>query len=186
MSQAEIKKGAEQKMQRSIDAFKNDLAKIRTGRAHTGLLDHILVDYYGSNVPISQVANLTLIDARTIGVQPWEKKMVGVVEKAIRESDLGLNPATQGDQIRVPMPALTEERRRELTKVVKSEGETAKVAVRNLRRDANEQLKKLVKDKEISEDDERRAGDEVQKLTDKFVAEIDKLVHTKEAEIMTV
>ena len=186
MSLAEIKKGAEQKMQRSIEAFKSDLAKIRTGRAHTGLLDHIQVDYYGSNVPISQVANLTLIDARTIGVQPWEKKMVAVVEKAIRESDLGLNPATQGDQIRVPMPALTEERRRELTKVVKSEGETAKVAVRNLRRDANEQLKKLVKDKEISEDDERRASDEVQKLTDKYVAEIEKLVHTKEAEIMTV
>ena len=186
MSVADIKKGAEQKMQRSIDAFKNDLSKIRTGRAHTGLLDHIQCDYYGSPVPISQVANLTLIDARTIGVQPWEKKMVQVVEKAIRESDLGLNPATQGDVIRVPMPALTEERRRELTKVVKSEAETAKVAVRNLRRDANEQLKKLVKDKEISEDDERRAGDDVQKLTDKFVAEIDKLVVTKEAEIMTV
>jgi len=173
-------------MQRSIDAFKNDLSKIRTGRAHTGLLDHIQCDYYGSPVPISQVANLTLIDARTIGVQPWEKKMVQVVEKAIRESDLGLNPATHGDVIRVPMPALTEERRRELTKVVRSEAETAKVAVRNLRRDANEQLKKLVKDKEISEDDERRAGDDVQKLTDKFVAEIDKLVTTKEAEILTV
>jgi len=186
MSVADTKKSAEQKMQRSIDAFKNDLSKIRTGRAHTGLLDHIQVDYYGSPVPISQVANLTLIDARTIGVQPWEKKMVPVVEKAIRESDLGLNPATQGDLIRVPMPALTEERRRELTKVVKSEAETAKVAVRNLRRDANEQLKKLVKDKEISEDDERRAGDDVQKLTDKFVTEIDKLVVTKEAEIMTV
>ena len=186
MSVADIKKGAEQKMQRSIDAFKSDLAKIRTGRAHTGLLDHIQVDYYGSAVPISQVANLTLVDARTIGVQPWEKKMVSVIEKAIRESDLGLNPATQGDLIRVPMPALTEERRKELTKVVKSEGETAKIAVRNLRRDANETLKKLVKDKEISEDDERRAGDDVQKLTDKFVAEIDKLVTTKEAEIMTV
>ncbi|HEY2024378.1 ribosome recycling factor [Paraburkholderia sp.] len=186
MSVADIKKGAEQKMQRSIDAFRNDLSKIRTGRAHTGLLDHIQCDYYGSPVPISQVANLTLIDARTIGVQPWEKKMVQVVEKAIRESDLGLNPATHGDVIRVPMPALTEERRRELTKVVRSEAETAKVAVRNLRRDANEQLKKLVKDKEISEDDERRAGDDVQKLTDKFVAEIDKLVVTKEAEIMTV
>ena len=186
MAVADIKKGTEQKMQRSIDAFKNDLSKIRTGRAHTGLLDHIQVDYYGSPVPISQVANLTLVDARTIGVQPWEKKMVQVVEKAIRESDLGLNPATSGDQIRVPMPALTEERRRELTKVVRSEGETAKVAVRNLRRDANEQLKKLVKDKEISEDDERRSSDEVQKLTDRFVAEIDKLVQTKEAEIMTV
>jgi ribosome recycling factor len=186
MSVADTKKSAEQKMQRSIDAFKNDLSKIRTGRAHTGLLDHIQVDYYGSPVPISQVANLTLIDARTIGVQPWEKKMITVVEKAIRESDLGLNPASQGDVIRVPMPALTEERRRELTKVVKSEAETAKVAVRNLRRDANETLKKLVKDKEISEDDERRAGDDIQKLTDKFVAEIDKLVTTKEAEIMTV
>ncbi|MGF6238296.1 MULTISPECIES: ribosome recycling factor [Paraburkholderia] len=186
MSVADIRKGVEQKMQRSIDAFKNDLSKIRTGRAHTGLLDHIQVDYYGSPVPISQVANLTLIDARTIGVQPWEKKMVPVVEKAIRESDLGLNPATQGDVIRVPMPALTEERRRELTKVARSEAETAKIAVRNLRRDANEQLKKLVKDKEISEDDERRAGDDVQKLTDKFVSEIDKLVTTKEAEIMTV
>jgi ribosome recycling factor len=186
MTVADIKKSADQKMVRSLEAFKNDLAKIRTGRAHTGLLDHIQVDYYGSNVPISQVANLTLIDARTIGVQPWEKKMVAVVEKAIRESDLGLNPATQGDLIRVPMPALTEERRRELTKVVKSEGESAKVAVRNLRRDANDQLKKLLKDKEISEDDERRAQDEVQKLTDKFVAEIDKLVQTKESEIMTV
>jgi ribosome recycling factor len=186
MSVADIKKSVDQKMQRSIEAFKADLAKIRTGRAHTGLLDHIQVDYYGSNVPISQVANMTLVDARTIGVQPWEKKMVPVVEKAIRESDLGLNPATQGDLIRVPKPALTEERRRELTKVVKSEGETAKVAVRNLRRDANDQLKKSVKDKEISEDDERRASEEVQKLTDKFVAEIDKLVQTKESEIMTV
>ncbi|HKT94213.1 ribosome recycling factor [Paraburkholderia acidiphila] len=186
MAVADIKKGAEQKMQRSIDAFKSDLAKIRTGRAHTGLLDHIQVDYYGSPVPISQVANLTLVDARTIGVQAWEKKMVPVIEKAIRESDLGLNPATHGDLIRVPMPALTEERRKELTKVVKNEGETAKVAVRNLRRDANEQLKKLVKDKEISEDDERRGSDDVQKLTDRFVTEIDKLVQTKEAEIMTV
>src|SRR6201996_4051641 len=186
MSVADIRKGVEQKMQRSIDAFKNDLSKIRTGRAHTGLLDHIQVDYYGSPVPSSQVANMTLIDARTIGVQPWEKKMVPVVEKAIRDSDLGLNPATQGDQIRVPMPALTEERRRELTKVVRSEGENAKIAVRNLRRDANEQLKKLVKDKEISEDDESRASDEVQKLTDKNVAEIDRLVTSKEAEIMTV
>jgi ribosome recycling factor len=186
MSVADTKKSAEQKMQRSLDAFKNDLSKIRTGRAHTGLLDHIQVDYYGSPVPISQVANLTLVDARTIGVQAWEKKMVPVIEKAIRESDLGLNPATHGDLIRVPMPPLTEERRRELTKIVKSEGETAKVAVRNLRRDANEQLKKLVKDKEISEDDERRGSDDIQKLTDKFVAEIDKLVQTKEGEIMTV
>lgn len=186
MSVADVKKNAEQKMQKSIEALKTDLAKIRTGRAHTGLLDHVQVDYYGSMVPISQVANVTLVDARTIGVQPWEKNMVAKVEKAIREADLGLNPATAGDLIRVPMPALTEERRRELTKVVKSEGETAKVAIRNLRRDANEALKKLVKDKEISEDDERRASDDVQKLTDKHVAEIDKLVQTKEAEIMTV
>jgi ribosome recycling factor len=186
MSVADVRKNVDQKMQKSIEAFKNDIAKIRTGRAHTGLLDHIQVDYYGSMVPISQVANMTLIDARTIGVQAWEKKMVPVVEKAIRDSDLGLNPSNQGDQIRVPMPALTEERRRELTKVVKSEGENAKIAIRNLRRDANEQLKKLVKDKEISEDDERRASDDVQKLTDKNVAEIDKLVVSKEAEIMTV
>ena len=186
MSVADVKKNTEQKMQKSIDALKTDLAKIRTGRAHTGLLDHVQVDYYGSMVPISQVANVTLVDARTIGVQPWEKKMVQVVEKAIREADLGLNPATMGDIIRVPTPALTEERRKELTKVVKGEGEDAKVAVRNLRRDANEQLKKLVKDKAISEDDERRGGDDVQKLTDKFVAEIDKLVAEKDKEIMTV
>ncbi|WP_374626882.1 ribosome recycling factor [Pandoraea sp.] len=186
MSVADIRKNVEQKMKSSIESFKNNLAKIRTGRAHAGLLDHVQVDYYGSMVPISQVANVNLVDSRTIGVQPWEKKMVGVVEKAIRESDLGLNPATQGDLIRVPMPMLTEERRRELTKLVKSEGEAAKVAVRNLRRDANEQLKKLVKDKEASEDDERRGSDEVQKLTDKFVAEIDELVKQKDAEIMTV
>jgi len=186
MAVTEIRKGAEQKMQRSIESFKNDLSKIRTGRAHTGLLEQIHVEYYGSPVSISQVANLTLLDARTIGVQPWEKNMVAPVEKAIRESDLGLNPATQGDLIRVPMPALTEERRRELTKVVKSEAEDAKVAVRNLRRDANEHLKKLVKDKEISEDDERRAMDDVQKLTDRSVAEIDKLAQSKEAEIMKV
>ena len=186
MSVADVKKNAEQKMQKSIEALKTDLAKIRTGRAHTGLLDHVQVDYYGSMVPISQVANVTLVDARTIGVQPWEKKMVQAVEKAIREADLGLNPATMGDIIRVPTPALTEERRKELTKVVKGEGEDAKVAVRNLSRDANEQLKKLVKDKAISEDDERRGGDDIQKLTDKFVAEIDKLVAEKDKEIMTV
>ena len=186
MSVADVQKNAEQKMQKSIDALKTDLAKIRTGRAHTGLLDHVQVDYYGSMVPISQVANVTLVGARTIGVQPWEKKMVQAVEKAIREADLGLSPATMGDIIRVPTPALTEERRKELTKVVKGEGEDAKVAVRNLRRDANEQLKKLVKDKAISEDDERRGGDDIQKLTDKFVAEIDKLVAEKDKEIMTV
>ncbi|WP_454764080.1 ribosome recycling factor [Cupriavidus campinensis] len=186
MSVADTKKSAEQKMQKSIEAFRADLAKIRTGRAHTGLLDHIQVDYYGSMVPISQVANIGLADARTINVQPWEKKMVGAVEKAIRDADLGLNPATMGEVIRVPMPALTEERRKELAKVVKGEAEGAKVAVRNLRRDANEQFKKLIKDKTISEDDERRGQDEVQKLTDKFVAEIDKLVAEKEKEIMTV
>jgi len=186
MSVADIKKSVEQKMQKSIEAFKADLAKIRTGRAHTGLLDHIQVDYYGSMVPVNQVANVGLADARTISVQPFEKKMVGVVEKAIRDSDLGLNPSTMGDVIRVPMPALTEERRKELTKVVKSEGESAKVAVRNLRRDANEQFKKLVKDKTISEDDDRRGQDEVQKLTDKYVAEIDKMVAEKDKEIMTV
>lgn len=186
MSVAETKKSVEQKMQKSIEAFRADLAKVRTGRAHTGLLDHVQVDYYGSMVPISQVANIGLGDARTITVQPWEKKMVGAIEKAIRDCDLGLNPATMGEVIRVPMPALTEERRKELTKVVKGEAEGAKVAVRNLRRDANEQFKKLVKDKTISEDDDRRGQDEVQKLTDKFVAEIDKMVADKEKEIMTV
>ncbi|BBO59560.1 ribosome recycling factor [Mycoavidus sp. B2-EB] len=186
MSIAEVKKNIEHKMGRSIDAFKQVLAKIRMGRAHTGLLEHIQVDYYGSHVPLSQVANLTLIDARTIGVQPWEKKMVSVVEKAIRESDLGLNPATHGELLRVPMPALTEERRRELTKVVKSEGETAKIVIRGLRRDAKEQLDKLVKDEGVPEDSGRRAQDDVQKLTDKFVSEIDELVQTKSSEIMKV
>lgn len=186
MAIAEIRKTAEQKMQKSLDTLKADLAKVRTGRAHTGLLDHIHVDYYGSPTALSQVANVTLVDARTIAVQPWEKKMVQVVEKAIRESDLGLNPATSGDMIRVPMPALTEERRRDLSKVVRGEGEDAKIAVRNLRRDANNQLKDALKAKEISEDEERRAQDEVQKLTDRSIAEIDKLVTQKEAEIMTV
>ena len=183
---AEVKQSAEQKMTKSMDSLKSALSKIRTGRAHTGLLENLQVDYYGSPTPLSQVANLTLIDARTIGVSPWEKNMFAVVEKAIRESDLGLNPANSGDIIRVPMPALTEERRRELTKVVRTDGEEGKVAVRNVRRDANEQLKKLVKDKLISEDEERRTQDEVQKLTDKFVAEIDKLITQKEGEIMTV
>lgn len=182
----DIKKNAEQKMQKSLDSLKTDLSKIRTGRAHTGLLDHVMVEYYGSMVAVNQVANVSLGDARTINVQPYEKNMVGKVEKAIRDSDLGLNPATSGDIIRVPMPMLTEERRRELAKVVRSEGENAKVAVRNVRRDANDALKKMVKDKEISEDDERRAQDEVQKLTDRYVAEVDKLLHTKEAEIMAV
>ena len=186
MTTADIKKTAETKMAKSIDALKNDLQKIRTGRAHPGILDQVSVDYYGSMVPISQVANVSLLDARTISVQPWEKGMGAKIEKAIRESDLGLNPASQGDLIRVPMPALTEERRRDLTKVVRHAGEDAKVAVRNLRREANEHLKKLLKEKAVTEDDERRAQDDVQKLTDRVVAEIDKLVHAKEAEIMAV
>ncbi|HET8870677.1 MAG TPA: ribosome recycling factor [Aquabacterium sp.] len=186
MSIADIKKNIEQKMQKSVDSFKNELAKIRTGRAHPGILDQVQVDYYGSMVPISQVANVTLLDARTISVQPWEKGMGAKIEKAIRESDLGLNPSTQGDLIRVPMPPLTEERRKDLTKVVKGAGEDAKVAVRNLRRDANEQAKKLQKDKVITEDDERRSQDDIQKLTDKTIAEIDKLIQAKEAEILAV
>jgi len=186
MAIADIKKSTEQRMQKSLEALKVDLGKIRTGRAHTGILDHVMVDYYGNPTPINQVANVTLVDARTIGVSPWEKKMVGAIEKAIRDSDLGLNPATQGDLIRVPMPALTEERRRELTKVVKVEGENAKVAVRNLRRDGNNALKDLLKAKEVSEDDERRAQDEVQKLTDRFVVEIDRMLAAKEAELMSV
>ena len=183
---AELKKTAESKMQKSLEALKNDLQKIRTGRAHTGLLDHVQVDYYGSPVPVNQVANITLIDPRTLGVQPWEKNMVQKVEKAIRDSDLGLNPASQGDLIRVPMPALTEERRRDLIKVVKGEGEDAKVAIRNLRRDANNHLKDALKKGEIPEDDERRAQDDVQKLTDKYVAEVDKMLAQKEAELMQV
>lgn len=186
MTIADIKKTAEGKMAKSIEAFKSELQKIRTGRAHPGILDQVHVDYYGSMVPISQVANVSLLDARTISVQPWEKGMGQKIEKAIRESDLGLNPAAQGDLLRVPMPALTEERRKDLTKVVRHAGEDSKVAVRNLRREANEQLKKLLKDKAVTEDDERRAQDEVQKLTDRTVAEIDKLVHSKEAEILAV
>ena len=183
---AELKKTIEGKMQKSIEALKNDLAKIRTGRAHTGILDHVQVEYYGSMVPINQVANVTLVDARTLGVQVWEKPMIAKVEKAIRESDLGLNPSSQGELIRVPMPALTEERRRDLTKVVKGEGENAKVAIRNLRRDANHSLKEGVKNKEISEDDERRTQEEIQKLTDKYVAEVDKMLAQKESELMAV
>jgi len=182
----ELKKTTEAKMQKSIEALKLDLAKVRTGRASTGILDHVMVDYYGSPVPVNQVANITLIDARTIGVQTWEKPMLGKVEKAIRDSDLGLNPASQGDVIRVPMPALTEERRRDLIKVIKHEGEGAKVAVRNLRRDANGALKDALKAKTISEDDERRAQDDVQKLTDRYVAEIDKLLAQKEQELMQI
>jgi len=183
---AEIRKSTEQKMSKSIEALKHDLAKIRTGRAHTGLLDHIQVDYYGSMVPLSQVANVGLSDARTITVQPWEKKMVQVIEKAIRESGLGLNPSTAGDLIRVPMPPLTEERRKDLTTVVRHEGENAKVAVRNLRRDAMTHLKDILKKKEVSEDDERRAQDDVQKLTDRFIVDIDKVVTEKVKEILTV
>lgn len=186
MSIADIRKNTELKMGRSVEALKAELQKIRTGRAHPGLLDQIHVDYYGSMVPISQVANVSLLDARTISVQPWEKGMGQKIEKAIRESDLGLNPAAQGDLLRVPMPPLTEERRKELTKVARHAGEEAKIAVRNLRRDANEQAKRLLKDKAITEDDERRSQDEVQKLTDRTIVEVDRLITAKEAEIMAV
>jgi ribosome recycling factor len=183
---ADVKKTAEQKMHKSVDALKTDLGKVRTGRAHTGILDHITVDYYGTQMPLNQVANVTLLDARTIGISPWEKKMGAVIEKAIRDSDLGLNPSTQGEIIRVPMPALTEERRRELIKVVKGEAENARVAVRNLRRDAIHHLKDLLKQKDVSEDDERRAQEDIQKLTDRFIAEIDKLLAAKETDLMAV
>jgi ribosome recycling factor len=183
---ADVKKTAEQKMKKSIESLRNDLAKVRTGRAHTGLLDHITIDYYGTPTPIPQVANVTLIDARTLGVTPWEKKMTGAVEKAIRDSDLGLNPATMGETVRVPMPPLTEERRRDLIKVVHKEGENARVAVRNVRRDANHQLKDLLKQKKVAEDEERRAQDDVQKLTDRYIAEIDKLLQAKEADLMAI
>jgi ribosome recycling factor len=183
---ADIKKTAEQKMGKTVETLKHDLTKVRTGRAHTGLLDHIQVDYYGAPMPINQCANVTLADARTIAVQPWEKKMVPVIEKAIRDSDLGLNPATSGDVIRVPMPALTEERRRDLIKVVRHEAENARIAVRNVRRDANEHLKKLLKDHAVAEDDERHAQTDVQKLTDRFIAEIDKVLAAKETDLMAV
>jgi ribosome recycling factor len=186
MTLADIQKTAEQKMGRSIEALKNELQKIRTGRAHPGILDQVSVEYYGSMVPISQVANVTLLDARTISVQPWEKGMGAKIEKAIRESDLGLNPASQGDLIRVPMPALTEERRKDLTKVVRNAGEDGRIAVRNLRRDANDQAKKLLKEKLISEDEERRSLDDFQKLTDRYIAEIDRLISAKETEILAV
>lgn len=186
MAIADVKKAAEQKMQKSLETLKADLGKVRTGRAHTGILDHIHVDYYGNPTPLNQIANVSLLDARTISVTPWEKKMVAAIEKAIREADLGLNPASMGDLIRVPMPALTEERRRDLTKVVKAEAENARVAVRNIRRDANNALKDLLKSKEISEDDERRAQDDVQKLTDRHIAEIDKALVAKEADLMAV
>jgi ribosome recycling factor len=183
---ADVKKSAEQKMQKTLEALKTDLGKVRTGRAHTGLLDHVMVDYYGTPMPINQTANVTLVDARTISVQPWEKKMVSAVEKAIRDADLGLNPATQGDVIRVPMPALTEERRRDLTKVVRHEAESARVAVRNIRRDANGHLKEMLKAKSVSEDEERRAQEDIQKLTDKYIAEVDKALQAKEADLMAV
>ena len=183
---AETKKQAEQRMLKSIETLRNNLGKIRTGRAHVGLIDHITVDYYGSPTPVNQVANVTLIDARTIGVQPYEKKMLSAVEKAIRDSDLGLNPATFGEMVRIPMPALTEERRRDLTKVTRAECEDGRVAVRNVRRDAITQLKEALKAKEISEDDERRAAEDIQKLTDRFVAEVDKMMAAKEAELMAV
>jgi len=186
MSAQEVRQSTDQKMTKSIESLRVTLSRIRTGRAHAGLLDHIQVDYYGSPVPISQVANVTLMDARTIGVSPWEKKMANVIEKAIRESDLGLNPVSMGDLLRVPLPPLSEERRRELAKVVKAEGEHAKVAVRNLRRDANEQFKKLLKDKSLSEDEERRAQEDIQKLTDRNVAEIDRILAEKEKELLTV
>jgi len=186
MTLADVKKNAQERMVKSIETLKADLAKVRTGRAHTGILDHVTVDYYGSPTALPMVANLTLVDARTIGVQPFEKKMLAAIEKAIRDADLGLNPSSQGDMIRVPTPPLTEERRKEMVKLTKSEGEDAKIAVRNIRRDANEALKKMVKDKTASEDDERRSSDEIQKLTDKAVADIDKLLGEKEKEILTV
>lgn len=183
---ADVKKTTEQKMQKSLETLKADLGKVRTGRAHPGILDHVKVDYYGNPTPINQVANVTLIDARTIGVTPFEKKMAQAIEKAIRESDLGLNPSAVGDMVRVPMPALTEERRRDLIKVVKGEAEDARVAIRNVRREGNDHLKKLLKDKTVSEDEERRAQDEIQKLTDRYIAEVEKALAAKEAELLAV
>jgi len=182
----DIKKSAEDKMKKSLEALKSDLMKVRTGRAHTGILDHVMVDYYGSLMSVNQVANVSLIDARTIGVQPYEKNMAGKLEKAIRDSDLGLNPANMGEMIRVPMPMLTEERRRDLIKVVKGEAENARVAVRNIRRDANTHLKDLVKNKQASEDDERRAIEDMQKMTDKYIAELDRALAEKEKDLMAV
>jgi ribosome recycling factor len=183
---ADVRKTAEQKMGKTIETLKADLGKVRTGRAHTGLLDHISVDYYGTPTLLSQVAAVKLLDARTIGVTPWEKNMLGPVEKAIRDSDLGLNPASMGDTVRVPMPALTEERRKDLVKVVRGEAENARVAVRNIRRDANTHLKDLLKKKAVAEDEERRAQEEIQKLTDRHTAEIDKLLQAKEADLLAV
>jgi ribosome recycling factor len=183
---ADVKKAAEQKMKKTLETLRTDLGKVRTGRAHAGLLDHITVDYYGTPTPLSQVGNVNLIDARTIGITPWDKKMAPAIEKAIRSSDLGLNPATQGDVVRVPMPALTEERRKELIKVVRHEGENARVAVRNVRRDANNHLKDLLKQKKVAEDEERRAQDDVQKLTDRHIADIEKLLEQKEADLLAI
>jgi ribosome recycling factor len=183
---ADLKKSTDQKMDKSVQAFKADLAKVRTGRAHTGILDHVMVDYYGSPTPLNQVAKVTLLDARTIGVTPFEKKMAQAVEKAIRDSDLGLNPASQGETVRVPMPALTEERRKELIKVVRHEAENARIAIRNLRRDANTHLKDALKKKEVSENDERAAQNDVQKMTDRHIADIDKLLAEKEKELLAV
>ncbi|HEY9529905.1 MAG TPA: ribosome recycling factor [Burkholderiales bacterium] len=182
----DLKKSTDQKMDKSVQAFKADLAKVRTGRAHTGILDHVMVDYYGSPTPLNQVAKVTLLDARTIGVTPFEKKMTQAVEKAIRDSDLGLNPAAQGETVRVPMPPLTEERRKELIKVVRHEAENARVAIRNLRRDANTHLKDALKKKEVSENDERAAQNEVQKMTDRHIADIDRLLQEKEKELLAV
>jgi len=182
----EIKANVKTKMQKSLDSLKSNLSKIRTGRAHTGILDHINVDYYGTSTSLSQVASVTLADSTTINIQPYEKTMIAIIEKVIRESDLGLNPATSGEIIRIPMPPLTEERRRELIKVVKSEAENSKVSIRNIRREANDSLKKLIKDKEISEDDERRSQDEVQKNTDQFINEIDKLTDLKEKDLLVI
>lgn len=183
---ADVKKNAEQKMKKTLETLKVDLGKVRTGRAHAGLLDHVMVDYYGTPTPIPQLANVNLVDARTLGVSPWDKKMASAIEKAIRDSDLGLNPAAQGDIVRVPMPALTEERRKELIKVVRHEGENARVAIRNVRRDANNQLKDLLKQKKAAEDEERRAQDEVQKLTDRHISEIDKLLQQKETDLLAI
>jgi len=186
MTIADVRKLAEQRMAKSLDTLKVDLGKVRTGRAHIGLLDHLSVDYYGNQTPLKQVANVSLIDGRTLGVTPYEKKMVQAIEKSIRESDLGLNPATMGETVRVPMPALTEERRKDLIKVVKAEAETARVSVRNIRRDANTGLKDLLKKKTVSEDEERKAQDDIQKLTDRHVAEIEKALHAKEQELMAI
>jgi ribosome recycling factor len=186
MTIGDVIKLTEQRMQKSLETLKVDLGKVRTGRAHIGLLDHLVVDYYGNPTPLNQVANVSVLDARTLGVTPWEKKMVQAIEKSIRESDLGLNPATMGETVRVPMPALTEERRKDLIKVVKGEAENARISVRNVRRDANTALKDMLKNKTTSEDEERKAQDDVQKLTDRFIAEIEKALHAKEQELMAV